>query len=89
MDVPTVLPKAPIVLDNEAKFIDSSARDLKTFVARSLIPRHEGTVHEAENSGLLSVRWNGDKRVYEEVRWEEAFGILDAGILDVQLIFPK
>ena len=56
-----LLPKIPIVLDNEAKFIDSSARDLKTFVARSLIPRHEGTVHEAENSGLLSVRWNGKK----------------------------
>ena len=28
-------------------------------------------VHEAENSGLLSVRWNGDKRVYEEVRWQD------------------
>jgi hypothetical protein len=31
----------------------------------------------------------GDKRVYEEVRWEEGFGIFDAGTLDVQLIFPK
>jgi hypothetical protein len=38
-----LLPKVPIVLDNEAKFVDSSARDLKMLHCTSLIPRHEGT----------------------------------------------